>query len=280
MDIPFPQFLIETGQLMEMIDDPSLRIIDCTYFISYREDHSVELTSGLAQWQKAHIPGSVFIDLQVELSDAATPIPFMMAPPAQFEQVMSTHGVDHDCNVVLYDRENSLWAARLWWMLRAVGFHRAAVLNGGWKKWEKEGRPVSTQPTTFPETSFSARPDPALITDKAQVLRSLDDPDMRRVCGLSKEHFDHAHIPSSINVGADLLIDPDHNTFIPVSEMKTLFESRGLRKTDRIITYCGGGIAGACCAFAFTMAGYENIALYDGSMEEWARDSGLPLEKT
>ena len=119
MSIADTRYLVETDWLETHLDDPNLRILDCTTFVRASED-GYFMESGLQEWRKAHIPGSVFAD------------------------VMSRLGVREDVFVVLYDAFINIWAARLWWMLRSFGFENAAILNGGWKKWKREKRPVST----------------------------------------------------------------------------------------------------------------------------------------
>src|SRR3989441_10744862 len=97
----------------------------------------------------------------------------MMPPDAQMASAMARLGVGEGARVVLYDRAVNMWAARVWWMLRAVGFDDAAVLNGGWKKWTFEGRPTSTEPCADPPARFVARPRPALFVGKGAGLAGL-----------------------------------------------------------------------------------------------------------
>src|SRR2546425_11819246 len=111
----------------------------------------------------------------------------MMPPDAQMASAMARLGVGEGARVVLYDRAVNMWAARVWWMLRAVGFDQAAVLNGGWKKWTLEGRPTSTAPCAYPPARFVARPRPELFVGKDAVLAGLGERATCVINALSEE---------------------------------------------------------------------------------------------
>jgi thiosulfate/3-mercaptopyruvate sulfurtransferase len=257
-----------------------VRIIDAHCFIEHRED-GVSLTSGRSAWEESHIPGSLFVDLLEELSDKQTELPFMMSSASQFADVMSRNGVGDGSAVVIYDRATSMLAARLWLMLKEFGFNNAAVLDGGWTKWVKDKKLVTAEQGLYPSAAFTCKPrTPSLFTTKEEVLEAIDNKDACIICALEKEIFDKGHIPASLNVPSRSLVDPDENTFFSVEQLEALFAKTGISKHQRIITYCGGGIAGSCGAFILLMLGYNNVALYDGSMEEWSRHPELPIEET
>ena len=134
--------LVETDWLEANLEDPTLRILDCTVNLQ-RSDGETRVESGREAWAAEHIPRSVYADLAGEFSDRSSKLRFMMPPVGQFAQAMGRIGVGDGTSVVLYDRAGHMWAARIWWMLRAAGFDDAAVLNGGWMKWTAEGRPVA-----------------------------------------------------------------------------------------------------------------------------------------
>jgi thiosulfate/3-mercaptopyruvate sulfurtransferase len=275
-----PGVLVETDWLEENLQNPDVRIIDAHYFIEHLED-GVSLTSGRSAWEESHIPGSLFVDLLEELSDKTTELPFMMPSASQFADVMSRNGVGDGSAIVIYDRETSFLASRLWLMLKEFGFNNAAVLDGGWTKWVKEKKPVTAEQVSYPSAAFTCKPrTPSLFTAKEEVLRAIENKDVCIICGLDEEMFQKGHIPTSLNVSAHCLVDPDDNTFLPVEQLEAQFAKVGVNKNQRIITYCGGGIAGSCDAFILLILGYNNVALYDGSMEEWSRHPELPIEET
>jgi thiosulfate/3-mercaptopyruvate sulfurtransferase len=182
-----------------------------------------------------------------------------------------------------------MYAARVWWMLRAFGFDDAAVLNGGWQKWTREGRPVSTEPATYPPANFVPRPRPERIASKEDVLTAIPDENVTIINALLEpeytgdpafpQHYGRpGHIPGSVNVPFASVVDMAGDTrFVPAEELRARFANAGALKSERVITYCGGGIAASQTAYLLTLLGQENVALYDGSMTEWGVDSTLPL---
>jgi thiosulfate/3-mercaptopyruvate sulfurtransferase len=282
--------LVETEWLQDHLLEPDLRILDCTVFLRFDpETGSRGAESGRGEWEASHIPGSVFADLLSDLSETDNPqFPMQMPTAEKFAESMSKLGVGDDAAVVLYDDAGNMWAARVWWMLRAFGFENAGVLNGGWKKWLDEGRPVSSETTEISPATFTAKPRPELIASKQDVLERINQGDTCIVNALSPEDFRGegppkygrvGRIPSSVNVPAmGGVVDPETNLYRPPESLKELFGNVGATEKDRVITYCGGGIAASSAAFALHLIGVDNVAVYDGSMSEWGNDPEMPME--
>jgi thiosulfate/3-mercaptopyruvate sulfurtransferase len=280
MSTKLPGVIVDTDWLEENLQNPDVRIIDSHYFLEHTED-GVSLTSGRSAWEESHIPGSQFVDLLEELSDKTTDITFIMPSASQFADVMSRNGVGDGSAIVIYDRATSMWAARLWLMLKEFGFNNAAVLDGGWTKWVKDKKPVTAEKVSYPYAVFTCKSHtPSLFTAKEEVLQAIHNKDAYIICALEEVIFEKGHIPTSLTVPSHSLVDPDDNTFLPVETLEAIFAKTGINKHKRIITYCGGGIAGSCDAFILLMLGYNNVAVYDGSMEEWSRHPELPIEGT
>jgi thiosulfate/3-mercaptopyruvate sulfurtransferase len=289
MTFAHPQYLVETEWLEAHLADPDLRILDCTVLFETDAD-GVRVDNGRGTWAHGHIPGSGFADLMEDLSDRDSRLPFMMPPAAQFAEVVSRYGVGEGSRVVLYDagrdRWVHMWAARVWWMLRAFGFDQAAVLNGGWHKWTLEGRPVSTDPSPYPPAHFTARPRPELMANKHDVVAAIEDRHSCLLNALTAEEHAGAvarygrpgHIPGSVNVPTVALVDPVTHAYFPAEQLRAQFAAAGALNCDRVITYCGGGIAASSDAFVLTLLGITNVAVYDGSLLEWAADPALPME--
>jgi len=285
------QYLATTEWLAANLQKPGLRVLDCTVYLRPRDDGKpgYNVVPGHADWEAGHIPGSQFADLQNDLSDHTKELRFMMPPPEQFAAAMGRYGVGDDSEVVLYDRAGNMWAARIWWMLRAFGFDNARVLDGGWTKWVAEGHPVTAETSAPMPATFTAKPRPELIATKEDVLAAMESGQACIVNALNAaQHRGEVapygragRIAGSVNVpamGAGGVVDPATQEYHPIDELRRRFEEAGVKPGDRLITYCGGGIAASSAALAATMAGFTDIALYDASLSEWAVDPSLPME--
>ena len=234
-----------------------------------------------------HIPGARHADLVSDLSDNDAPFRYMLPQIPQLAQAFSGYGVGAGTRAVLYDSTSGSWATRIWWMLRAIGFDDAYVLDGGLHKWKLEGRPVNSDPSTYPPAIFLAKPRAGLMANKDEVLAALDLGATCVLNALSKEqhlgsggaNYGRAgRIAGSVNVPAGDLTDPVTHAYLPAKQLAQRFAQVGADRAERVITYCGGGIAASNDAFILTMLGYENVAVYDASMSEWAADPLLPMQ--
>ena len=277
--------LVETDWLETHLGDPDLRIFDCTMIYS-APGGKLQFDSGRETWTQGHIPGSAFIDVLGELSDPNSPLTLQMPTAAQFAEAMSRHGVGEGTRVVLYDAAGTMWATPVWWMLRAMGFDKAAVLNGGWQKWTKEGRPTSTDASRYAPAQFVAKPRPAMMADKQVVKAALADGKSCVVSAMPAELYAgsdaiditrRGHITSSVNVPFNELLDPETGAYLPVDQLREKFTSAGATGAKPVITYCGTGIAATSDAFVLTLLGHD-VAVYDGSLEDWSADPDLPME--
>lgn len=286
-----PQAIVETDWLETHLQDPSLRILDCTVHLVLEGVPAgvpYLVTSGRADFDLGHIPGADFIDLQAELSVQDSPYSFTLPTAAQFSAAMARHGVGDESRVVLYSTTHPMWATRVWWMLRAFGFDRAAVLNGGFRKWRAEGRAESVaEPAAVPAARFTARPRTGLFTDKHEVLAAIGAPAVCTINALQSDLYVGAsdrygrpgRIPGSVNLPSTNLLVPPMGIFKPAADLAILFASTCPQpKSARVICYCGGGIAATVDAFLLYQLGYDNVAVYDNSMSEWAKDESLPIE--
>jgi thiosulfate/3-mercaptopyruvate sulfurtransferase len=289
MDFARPQYLVETDWLAKHLGDPGVRVLECTVFLHPADaPGGVRVESGRAKWAEGHIPGAGFVDLQDELSDRGSSLRFMMPPAAQFAAAMGRAGVGDGVRVILYDRAVHRWAARVWWMLRAFGFDNAAVLNGGFTKWTVEGRQVGTDAGVAAVRTFTPRPRPALMADKAGVLAALGESGACVLNALSEEQHRGTggntygrpgRIPASVNVPARDLVDPATHAYLAPEVLRAKFRAAGALDAKRVVTYCGAGIAASSDAFVLTLLGRDDVAVYDASLSEWAADAALPMER-
>jgi thiosulfate/3-mercaptopyruvate sulfurtransferase len=284
-----PQALVQTDWLAAHLSDPELRIFDCTTHLLPADattDAPYRIVPGRAEYDAGHIPGAGFLDIQGELSDNTTKLRFMLPPAEQFAAVMSRYGVGDGTRVILYSA-GTMWATRVWWMLRAFGFDNAAVLDGGWDKWKAEGRPISTAPCAYPPARFVPRPRPGLFVGKQQVLAAVGasntvtvnalPPDLHQ--GRNPSRYGRpGRVPGSVNVSAGTLLDQNTKAFVSLEDAQAKFSKAGVDKSKNVICYCGGGISATVDLFLLHQLGYNNLTLYDGSMGEWAKDESLPIE--
>ncbi len=281
-----PQFLVETEWLAAHLNDPAVRLLDCTtHLLPPTHGGPYDVLAGRADYEKGHIPGAGFVDLDHEVSDRDHRLHFMLPKPEQFAAAMSALGVGDDTRVVTYSTANHWWATRLWWMLRVFGHDNAAVLNGGFQKWVREGRPVESGPAkTAAAARFTSRYRAGHVVGKQDVRAAIGDEKVCTVNALRPEQ--HAgsggtnygrpgHISGSINIAAVNAVDAD-NMFKSAPALRTMFAPA--LAAPRVIAYCGGGIAATSAALVLTMLGHDNVQVYDASLSEWAEDASLPME--
>jgi thiosulfate/3-mercaptopyruvate sulfurtransferase len=283
--------LISTAELAGIIDQPDLRLFDCTTYLEYQPEGSgvpYIAVPGRHTFEAAHIPGADFLDLQGEFSDPDTELRFMMPAITQLEAAFGRHGIAANSRVVLYSIGTAMWATRFWWMLRSLGFEKVSVLDGGLDKWKAEGRAIETGPAKgYPPTTFTAKPQAGYFVDKQDVLAAGADRNTVVVNALAPQFHKGqepgrygrpGRIPHSVNVSAATLFDPQTKAFIPLAEAEKKFTDQGIGKDKRVVAYCGGGISATIDLFLLHRLGYDNLTLYDGSMGEWAKDASLPIE--
>jgi thiosulfate/3-mercaptopyruvate sulfurtransferase len=284
-EAPVMDALVSTSWLADQLGHADLRILDCTVLLAPQPAGGYAVESGRAAWERAHIPGSAFVDLPADLSDPHSPLRFTLPTPERFAAAMGALGVGDGHRVVLYDSRVNMWAARLWWMLRAFGFDDAAVLDGGWRAWTTDGRPTSTAAPDWPAATFTARPRPDLFVGKDAVRAAVGGGRTCLVNALDRaqhrgevQHYGRpGHIAGSANVPAAELVDEATHRYRPLDELRDTFADVAGRG-DRVITYCGGGIAASSDAFVLHLLGHDDVAVYDGSLSEWAADPSLPME--
>lgn len=277
--------LVGSDWLERELGAPDLRVLDCTVTTEMLPSGDVNHRNGREEWERQHIPGSVHVDVLERISDN-TGVPLMLPPPHQFSEAMSELGIGEGTRVVVYDRFVNIWAARVWWMLRAFGFDDAAILDGGWQAWVADGRPVSTGPEAdIAPARFLVSVRPGIFVGKDDVLAALDRPETRIVDALERERYRGeradfgraGHIPGARNVPFTELVDPGTHRYLPDDRLRAAFSDVLSGDPEQVINYCGGAIAAASDAFVLNLLGVENVAIYDGSMMEWAADPALPL---
>lgn len=274
--------LITPEWLADRLENADIVVLDCTWFVPEMK------ISGRALFEKGHIPGAVYVDLD-EISDTASPYINMMCDGATFSRVIGGLGIGGDTHVIVYNA--NYVSARLWWMFRHFGHDRVSVLDGGWARWTNEGRPVETGPARArPARTFvaSARSDD--IVTASDVLAALRDANAQVVDVRPKGKFDGTeptgypgvlpgHMPGAVNIPWAQLFTPDaERRFISPAAFRALLAGRGVDIAQPVIATCGSGVTAAILAFHFDRIGKSDWKIYDGSWHEWGQRDDLPKE--
>jgi thiosulfate/3-mercaptopyruvate sulfurtransferase len=274
--------LVSAEWLREHLGDPDLVLLDSSVLVEPDDEGGLRMVNGRANYDAGHIPTAGFADLMGELSKGDSPLEFAMPTPEQFLAAMSALGVSDDSRVVVYDSMNMAWAARVWWMLRWIGFDRAALLDGGLGAWTTAGYPLSTEPASRPAGHLTLSLRPELIADRDEVFAALEDSTVMLLDAMSLAHYRGewamydrpGHISGASNLPSSLLMD-EAGRFRPHDELEMLIDGD---RNARTITYCGGGIAAAADAFVLNRLGFTDVAIYAASLQEWAADPANPME--
>lgn len=274
--------LVSVEWLLEHIDDPDLVVIDATVLIQPDGSGNLLSINGRESFEAGHIPGAVFGDLLGDLSDMESDLEFAVPSPEEFAAAMGALGVGDDSRVVLYDNFNTVWASRVWWMLRWIGFDRAALLDGGLQAWQAAGGELSTEPVTPTARTLSVNLRPELIVGQDEVRAAIGNDSVNLIDAMTEEHYRGewamyarpGHIPGASNVPTTSLFD-ESGKFRSHEELDALFESD---RDTRSITYCGGGIAASTDAFVMHRLGYKDVAIYAASLQEWAANPDNPMD--
>ncbi len=279
----FPtQPLVSTDWLAENLAAPDLRVVDASYYLPN------EGLDPRAEYLLQHIPGAVFFDID-EIADKESPLPHMLPEPHVFSSRVRKLGLGDGLRFVIYDQRGLFSAPRVWWTFRHFGHEDVAVLDGGLPKWLNEERPVESGPTQAGERHFTPRINSLTLRDKDQMLSNLKSGRAQVLDARSKGRFEGSepepreglrggHIPGSISLPFTELLDLETQTLRPAEDLATRFEMAGLDKRRPIVTTCGSGISASLLALGLHMAGYRNVAVYDGSWSEWGLPGDTPVE--
>ncbi|MBX9797138.1 3-mercaptopyruvate sulfurtransferase [Sphingomonas sp.] len=270
--------LVTTDWLAGELQASDLRVVDATYFLA---EHGRDAA---AEYDAAHIPGAVFMDL-AEIADLSSPLPSMLPSPEKFASRMQSLGLGDGSRIVLYDNSPLHTAARAWWMLKVFGAHDVAILDGGLAKWQAEGRAVASGKESLRHRHFTVWADDARVRRLDQMKANLDSKaeqvvDARSPARFSGEEPDprpatHAgHIPGSANIHYATLFNAD-GTWKQGDALKAVFDEAGIDLAKPVVATCGSGITAAVLVFGAQLLG-NTAALYDGAWAEWGADRTTP----
>jgi len=272
--------LVTTEWLASELGKTDIRVIDATMFLA------VHGRSARAEFEAAHIPGSVFFDID-EVADLSSPLPHMLPPAEKFASRMQALGLGDGSRIVVYDNSPLKSAARVWWMLTLFGAHEVAILDGGFAKWQAEGRGVESGKPIVRHRHFTVWADKSLVRDLKAMTDNLrthseqvvDARSAGRFAGTEPEPrtaLRSGHMPGSKSLPYDTLLNED-GTYKAPDAIRAAFVAAGIDLGKPLIATCGSGVTSAVLAFAAALVGQSKVAIYDGSWSEWGASPHNPV---
>lgn len=274
--------LIDPSTVAARMSDPSWVVIDCRFDLT-------DPAKGEQLYREGHIPGARYAHLDRDLSGAKTgqngrhPLP----TPAQMAERFGALGIGASTQVVAYDADTGMYAARLWWMLRFMGHDAVAVLDGGLARWVTEGHPVRGGEESGPTATFVGTPHDAWRLDAGAVAAALGDPAQVLVDARAEGRFrgenetldkKAGHIPGARNYFFQRNLTAD-KTFKPVAELRQQWaETLGDTPPAQVVMYCGSGVTACHNLLALEHAGLSGARIFPGSWSEWSSDPDRPIE--
>ncbi|MBO9310432.1 MAG: sulfurtransferase [Chloroflexi bacterium] len=269
--------VVSTEWLAARLDDPKVRVVE------------VSVVPGL--FERGHIPGAVNFVWHTDLVD---PVIRDIVSPEAFQKLARAAGINNDTTVVLYGDNNNWFAAWGAWIFAVYGHEDVRLLDGGRAKWERENRPLSVRPASYPEGNFTAKPARreirAFLSDVLAVVKGEAEGailDVRSPAeyegrifapeGFQELAIRAGHIPTAVNVPWGRAVKED-GTFKSVEELRQLYASVGIDGSKKVYVYCRIGERSSHTWFVLSrILGYD-VAQYDGSWTEWGNTVGVPIK--
>lgn len=272
--------IVSADWLNQHLNDPDLVVLDATVYFDIQPGR-INYISGEDIFLQGHIPGAQFANLLGAFSAPSNPLPLTLPSPDQLKHTLQITGISNQSKVVIYSTDNHTWATRLWWMLRWAGHEQVAILDGGFEAWTEQGFPVEQQVKNVSPTQYHLKLNNSMIADQQAVHDAITNDDILLIDALPLAHYEGdfslygrpGHIPTAVNVSAAMMVN-FKRSFISPNEVELMLD----HPTDTpIITYCGGGVSASSVAFNLLRAGFKDVAVYMGSLQEWVLDESNPL---
>lgn len=266
---PGPQaLLVSFDELQRRLDEPGLRILDV------RPE---------ADYQRGHVPGAVWFNVKPAEKLAAKP--GGLEDAAAWSRLLAPLGITAETTILVYDAHRQLDAARVWWLLRYLGFDRAGLVNGGYGLWEKEARPTSQAVPTVAAQAIDLKPRRARLATRQDVLEAVRSAGASQVVDArSREEYTGAvakssrggRIPEACHLEWTKFVDAD-GRFLDDSALRELVAHAGVRPGQPVITHCQGGGRASVDAFVFERLGFPTRNYYLG-WSDWGNAEDTPVQ--
>jgi thiosulfate/3-mercaptopyruvate sulfurtransferase len=272
--------LIEAGELLRLVAGQNLRLLDCRHELARPQ-------WGEGEYALGHVPGALFASLDRDLSSPIRPGTgrHPLPTPADFAATLGRWGIRADTRVIAYDQGPGAWAARLWWMLRAVGHGAVQVVNGGLPAWVAAGGAVDNGSPRVVSTQVPVREFAGVVTT-AEIQAQLAAGGITLVDARSADRFAGqnetvdrvaGHVPGAINHPYTGNLDADQK-FLQVAELARRWgKELQLAHNRPLVAMCGSGVTACHNLLALELAGYPEARLYAGSYSEWIADPRRPV---